>query len=102
MHPAQGHNFFEVLQNMKSILAALIITTSIFGQNTNSPSEAPVYDSEGRMVAYHYADGTQESYGYDRAWRMTRFIDRIGRVTAFKYSSDGSMVTTLPDGTTRN
>jgi len=86
---------------MKSILSALLITTSIFGQNINATSEGPVYDREGRMLACHYADGTQESYGYDQAWRMTRFVDRAGGVTTFKYNSDGSMVTIMPDGTTR-
>jgi YD repeat-containing protein len=86
---------------MKSILAALLITTSVFGQQMNRSSEGPIYDREGRMISYQYADGTQESYAYD-GWRMTRFIDRAGNVTTFRYNSDGSVMTVLPDGTTRN
>jgi len=87
---------------MKSILATLLITTSIFAQNTNSIPEGPTYDNQGRMIAYQYADGTRESYAYDSGWRMIRFMDRAGAVTTFKYNSDGSMVTVMPDGTTRN
>jgi YD repeat-containing protein len=87
---------------MKSILAALLITTSIFGQNINAISEGPVYDREGRMVAYHYVDGTQESYAYDDAWRMIRFTNRAGGMTTFVYTKNGSMTTIMPDGTTRN
>jgi YD repeat-containing protein len=87
---------------MKSILAALLITTSVFGQNTNPAPERPVYDSQGRMIAYQYADGTRESYAYDEGGRMIRFTDRGGGVTTFRYMSDGSVVTVLPDGTTRN
>jgi YD repeat-containing protein len=87
---------------MKSILAALLFTTSVLGQNTNSITQGPAYDTEGRMIAYHYADGTQESYVYDQAWRMIRFTDRTGGVTTFVYTKNGSMTTIMPDGTTRN
>lgn len=86
---------------MKSILAAFLITTSVFGQNSNAISEGPVYDRAGRMAEYRYPDGTQESYAYDDAWRMIRFTDRAGGVTTFVYTKNGSMTTTMPDGTTR-
>jgi YD repeat-containing protein len=91
-----------MLTGLVYVLAGLLLTTSVLGQNTNSIPEGPAYDSQGRMIEYHYADGTQESYGYDQTWRMTKFVDRIGRVTIFRYTSNGSMVTTMPDGTTRN
>ncbi len=85
---------------MKPILAALFITSAAFGQNLNPPSEGPVYNPKGQMIEYHYADGTKESYTYD-GWRMIRFTDRGGGVTTFRYLGDGSMVTVMPDGTTR-
>jgi YD repeat-containing protein len=87
---------------MKSILAALLITTSVFGQNINPISDGPVYDPKGLMIEYHYPDGTQESYAYDDALRMIRFTDRAGGVTTFVYTRNGSMTTIMPDGTTRN
>ena len=86
---------------MKAITAAVLIIIYAFGQNLTAASEGPVYDPKGRLIEYHYPDGTQESYAYDDAWRMTRFTDRAGGVTTFVYTKSGSMKTTMPDGTTR-
>jgi YD repeat-containing protein len=87
---------------MKALVAAFLITTSVFGQQMNPSSEGPIYDREGRMIMYQYADGTRESYAYDEGGRMIRFTNRGGGVTTFRYMSDGSVVTVLPDGTTQN
>src|SRR6266849_8583252 len=76
---------------MKALLAALlIITSSLFGQNINATSDGPIYDRDGRMIAYKYADGTRDLYTYDSQWRMTSFTDRAGNVTHFLSSSQGA------------
>ena len=84
---------------MKTIITLLFISTCLFGRATYASTEGAIYDPQGRMIEYHYADGTRESYAYDGAGRMMRFVDRAGRVTTFVYNRDGSMKTIMPDGT---
>jgi YD repeat-containing protein len=72
----------------------------LYGQNSNTVSPGPQYDSVGHLIAYVYADGKSDQYAYDSSWRMTRYTDRGGGVTTFKYNTDGSMVVVNPDGST--
>jgi len=71
--------------------AAMMIATSLFGQNALSTSEGPVYDKGGHLSAYVYADGKTETYTYDSSWRMRSFTDRNGFCTLFAYNPDGSV-----------
>lgn len=75
---------------MEAILAALMVTTSAFAQEIASNAAGPIYDREGHMTTYKYADGTQDRT-LDGQWRLTSFTDRAGYVTAFIYGEDGSM-----------
>ena len=84
---------------MKAILATLIVTTSAFAQQIDATAAGPIYDHEGHLTTYKYADGTQDSYAYDGQWRMKSFTDRNGYVTVFIYGEDGSVTTIKPDRT---
>ncbi len=86
---------------MKTIILALLITTNLLAQNSDRGLEGPIYDRDGQMIAYEYADGTRESYAYDSEGRMKTFTDRAGNVTLFLYGSDGSITTVMPDGSTQ-
>jgi YD repeat-containing protein len=68
--------------------------------NVSSTTEGPVYDKDGRLLAYLHADGKKETYPYDSSWRIISFTDRDGNRTSFAYSSDGSMIVLKPDGGT--
>jgi uncharacterized protein RhaS with RHS repeats len=87
---------------MKPLIAAVIIAASAFARGLAAEAAGPVYDSEGRLTAYVYADGKQDTCKYDFSWRMTQFIDRLGNVTTFVYSADGSVKTLIPDGTRKS
>jgi YD repeat-containing protein len=86
---------------MKSILvaAAMSILLSAFGQSAAPVNAGPVFDQGGHQTAYVYPDGKQDSYKYDAQGRMTHFIDRIGQVTVFEYSANGTLLSvTRPNG----
>lgn len=85
---------------MKLTVAMLMIAAVIYGQDANSASVGPRYDTGGHLIAYVYADGKSDHYAYDSSWRMVRFTDREGKVTIFKYGADGSMTVVNPDGST--
>ena len=68
---------------MKTALAALFLSSSLFGQVISSLTEGPVYNRDGQQIAYKYADGTRESYAYDSTGSLVSFVDRAGHVTQF-------------------
>ena len=83
---------------MKLLIAgAMIIATTLLGQSTPS-LEGPVYDKEGHLTAYLYADGKRAMYTYDSSWRMRTFTDRNGFRTLFDYNPDGSVIVLTPNG----
>ena len=86
---------------MKIFLLLVISSAAIYAQGTGLTGEGPVFDSVGHLSSYRYSDGTTELYSYDAQGRMIRFTGRDGRVTRFKYGSDGSMIVVNPDGTER-
>ena len=58
-----------------------------FAQTGSLKVNQPVFDAQGHLVAYIYADGTKDRYTYDGAWRMTSFRDRTGKLTQFPYAN---------------
>ena len=70
------------------LLLVLSFTASVFGQTT-SP-EGPIYDAQGHLIAYQYADGKRDTYSYDASWRMITFLGRDGTLTHYIYKSDGT------------
>ena len=85
---------------MKITVAIVMLAGLVYGQGSNPVSAGPNYDSDGHLIAYVYPDVKKDSYAYDSSWRMTRYTDRDGKVTIFKYGADGSMTVVNPDGST--
>jgi YD repeat-containing protein len=83
---------------MRTLILGIVFIATASGLSAGLGSEGPVFDRDGRLTSYLYADGTSDSYKYDSQLRMTSFIGRNGEVTTFKYSPDGSMTTVYPDG----
>jgi YD repeat-containing protein len=86
---------------MKALILGIIFIATASGLSAGSAPEGPVFDRDGRLISYVYADGTSDGYKYDSQWRTTSFIGRNGEVTIFKYSQDGSMTTVNPDGSVK-
>ncbi len=76
---------------MKTLILGIVFIATASGLSAGSAYEGPVFDRDGRLTSYAYADGTSDGYKYDSRWRMTSFTGRNGEVTIFKYSQDGSM-----------
>jgi uncharacterized protein RhaS with RHS repeats len=70
------------------------VTRLTLAETPSATAEGPLFDKEGRMLAYVYADGKRDTYVYDSEWRVKIFYDRDGRATHFRYNSDGTMNTT--------
>ena len=54
----------------------------------------------GRTTQITYADGSTQSYAYDKLGRSVSITDRLGTVTEFTYDAKGNM-TSLSDGENR-
>ena len=87
---------------MKKLILGIIFSATVYGQTGGSGSEGPVFDRDGRLIRYQYADGKIESYSYDSQWRMKSFKSREGKVMTFIYAPDGSMQTVNPDGSIKD
>jgi hypothetical protein len=85
---------------MRTTVAALLITTNLLGQSIKPTSEGPIYNSDGRMIAYNYADGTRELYSYNSEWQMNTFTDRAAKVTYFPLSNSAGGTSTTGNYTT--
>jgi RHS repeat-associated protein len=56
-------------------------------------------DSNGNVLATHYADGTQQSYVHDAAGNVTQQTNRADQVVDYTYDRNGSLLAEqLPDG----
>lgn len=42
-----------------------------------------LFDNQGHLTAYLYADGKQDLYSYDSSWRLTSFTGRDGVTTQY-------------------
>jgi YD repeat-containing protein len=80
---------------MKTIFAALLVTSaSLFGQSIHPISHGPVYDRQGRIIAYRHPDGTRDLYSYEANSLKAKFVDRAGDVTQFSPRGSGPDLTT--------
>lgn len=85
-------------------MSRAIVVTTIFLAVLSSlmagsvdPKDRPVYDAEGRLTRYVYADGSVEFFTYDTTWRIVKFVDRKGVISKFVYLPDGSVTTLVQD-----
>jgi len=51
------------------------------------------YDSDAYKTQKNYPDGTAEKWAYNGFKQVTRFEDRLGRVTKYSYDARGNMLT---------
>jgi YD repeat-containing protein len=77
------------------LLACAALSTSLQAAPVR---EGGVYDPEGHLIAYRYADGTKDLFTYDLKGQMVQFTSKAGEVTRFIYELDGSIVSLLADG----
>src|SRR5437016_2756918 len=69
---------------MRTLILGIVFIATASGLSAGSPSEGPVFDRDGRLTSYLYADGTSDGYKYDSQSHMTSFIGRNGEVTTFQ------------------
>jgi YD repeat-containing protein len=81
---------------VKRLICLFLTATSLFAQSPPSAATGPVFDPQGRLIAYVYPDGKTETCSYDAQWRMITFRDRNGKFTAFHYPSDHSAKPSQP------
>ena len=89
---------------MKTLLAALLLFAFAFTVSLAAPTAAtehPVFDQEGHLIAYVYADGREDQYTYDTKWRMVIFTDREGKTTLYSYEADGTPHAQTPSKVSR-
>jgi YD repeat-containing protein len=85
---------------MKTFFAVFFVTSSLFGQIISSNSQGPIYDRDGRMIAYRYTDTNRELYAYDSAGSLATFVDRTGHLTQLSPAADEGGNATSESATT--
>ena len=81
----------------QTAIALLLATNAVFAQSRSDVHSGSRFDRTGHLVAYAYADGTEDKYVYDADWRLIRFTDRTGRTTTFVYKNN-ALITIAADG----